>query len=74
MRPASKSLANFARVNLSLSRRSLLTQSHSRGPTEVSHTRLSTRLVTHHEQPPLLEQTVGEHFRSVVSRYGDRTA
>lgn len=29
---------------------------------------------THLEQPPLLEQTVGEHFSSIVSRYGDRTA
>ena len=41
-----------------ISRRSLLTQSHARGP---SH-------------PPLLEQTVGEHFASIVSKFGDRTA
>ena len=25
-------------------------------------------------QPPLLEQTIGEHFESVVSRFGDRIA
>ena len=38
--------------------RSLLTQSYVRGP----------------PHPPLLEQTVAEHFASIVSRYGDRTA
>ncbi|EEH42484.2 uncharacterized protein PADG_07304 [Paracoccidioides brasiliensis Pb18] len=32
--------------------------SHARGPTE----------------PPLFEQTVGEHFANIVSKYGDRTA
>ncbi|MCJ1356841.1 MAG: hypothetical protein MMC33_006837 [Icmadophila ericetorum] len=38
--------------------RTLLTQSYSRGPTT----------------PPLLEETIAEHFASIVSRYGDRTA
>ncbi|KAF2213881.1 hypothetical protein CERZMDRAFT_38719 [Cercospora zeae-maydis SCOH1-5] len=38
--------------------RSLLTIAHGRGPSE----------------PPLLEQTVPEHFASIVSRYGDRPA
>ena len=41
-----------------ITRRGLLTQSRSEGP---SH-------------PPLLEQTVGQHFASIVSRFGDRTA
>ncbi|KAI9841996.1 MAG: hypothetical protein M1837_007562 [Sclerophora amabilis] len=39
-------------------RRRFLTESYSRGPAE----------------PPLLEQTVGEHFASIVSRHGDRPA
>ncbi|PGH05939.1 hypothetical protein AJ80_08251 [Polytolypa hystricis UAMH7299] len=39
-------------------RRSLLTQSYDKGPSE----------------PPLFEQTVGEHFSDVVAKYGDRTA
>ncbi|KAF2803374.1 acyl-CoA synthetase/AMP-acid ligase-like protein II [Mytilinidion resinicola] len=39
-------------------RRGLLTQSFSVGPSE----------------PPLLEQTVGEHFAGVVRQHGDRTA
>ncbi|KAM3416484.1 hypothetical protein BST61_g8077 [Cercospora zeina] len=39
-------------------RRSLLTIAHDRGPSE----------------PPLLEQTVPQHFASIVSRYGDRPA
>ncbi|KAL1980233.1 hypothetical protein VTN96DRAFT_4438 [Rasamsonia emersonii] len=38
--------------------RSLLTQSYARGPTE----------------PPLFEQTVPEHFATIVNRYGDRQA
>ncbi|KXT09614.1 hypothetical protein AC579_7649 [Pseudocercospora musae] len=38
--------------------RSLLTKAHDRGPSE----------------PPLLEQTVPEHFASIVSQYGDRPA
>ncbi|KAL1957730.1 hypothetical protein VTO42DRAFT_5573 [Malbranchea cinnamomea] len=41
-----------------LQRRGLLTHSHYRGPSE----------------PPLFEQTVGEHFANIVSKYGDRTA
>ncbi|KAI9696383.1 MAG: hypothetical protein M1836_005661 [Candelina mexicana] len=41
-----------------IARRSLLTQAISRGPSE----------------PPLLEQTIGEHFASIVSRHGDRLA
>ncbi|EQL28667.1 hypothetical protein BDFG_08625 [Blastomyces dermatitidis ATCC 26199] len=43
---------------LQVQRRSLLTTSHARGPSE----------------PPLFEQTVGEHFANVVSKYGDRIA
>ncbi|TVY39790.1 putative acyl-CoA synthetase, partial [Lachnellula occidentalis] len=39
-------------------RRTLLTQSYAEGPTE----------------PPLLTQTIPQHFSSVVSQYGDRTA
>ncbi|KAL1991740.1 hypothetical protein VTN49DRAFT_5048 [Thermomyces lanuginosus] len=39
-------------------RRGLLTQSYARGPSE----------------PPLIEQTVGEHFASIVQRFGDRNA
>ncbi|SMQ49135.1 unnamed protein product [Zymoseptoria tritici ST99CH_3D7] len=38
--------------------RSLLTKAHDRGPTE----------------PPLFEGTVPEHFASIVSQHGDRTA
>ncbi|MCJ1338437.1 hypothetical protein MMC09_003725 [Bachmanniomyces sp. S44760] len=38
--------------------RTLLTRSYDRGP----------------PHPPLLEQTVGDHFSSIVSQYGDRTA
>ncbi|KAF2171793.1 hypothetical protein M409DRAFT_18026 [Zasmidium cellare ATCC 36951] len=38
--------------------RGLLTQAHDRGPSE----------------PPLLEQTVPEHFAEIVSKYGDRNA
>ncbi|KAG5305012.1 AMP dependent synthetase and ligase [Histoplasma capsulatum G186AR] len=39
-------------------RRSLLTTSHARGPSE----------------PPLFEQTIGDHFANIVSKYGDKTA
>jgi hypothetical protein len=39
-------------------RRTLITQASVRGPTE----------------PPLLNQTVGQHFAEVVSKHGDRTA
>ncbi|CZR62843.1 related to long-chain fatty-acid-CoA ligase [Phialocephala subalpina] len=39
-------------------RRSLLTSSHAKGPLE----------------PPLLTQTIAEHFSSIVSAHGDRTA
>ncbi|KAJ9261436.1 hypothetical protein DTO021C3_3444 [Paecilomyces variotii] len=39
-------------------RRGLLTQSYARGPSE----------------PPLFEQTVGQHFASIVDQYGDRPA
>ncbi|KAK5015085.1 hypothetical protein LTR60_003043, partial [Cryomyces antarcticus] len=38
--------------------RTLLTQAYSKGPSE----------------PRLLEQTVGQHFASIVSQHGDRTA
>ncbi|OAX82019.1 hypothetical protein ACJ72_03630 [Emergomyces africanus] len=43
---------------LQVQRRFLLTQSYARGPSE----------------PPLFDQTVGEHFANIVSKYGDRTA
>ncbi|PGH12299.1 hypothetical protein AJ79_04365 [Helicocarpus griseus UAMH5409] len=43
---------------LRIQSRTLLTQSHAKGPLE----------------PPLFEQTVGEHFANIVSKYGDRTA
>jgi hypothetical protein len=38
--------------------RSLLTQAYAQGPTS----------------PPLLNQTVGEHFAGIVREHGDRTA
>ncbi|KAK2750424.1 hypothetical protein FQN57_003904 [Myotisia sp. PD_48] len=41
-----------------LHKRTLLTQSYAQGPL----------------QPPLFEQTVGDHFANIVSKYGDRTA
>lgn len=39
-------------------KRHLLTKAHDHGPTE----------------PPLLQQTVPQHFASIISQYGDRTA
>ncbi|PLN75205.1 acyl-CoA synthetases /AMP-acid ligases II [Aspergillus taichungensis] len=39
-------------------RRGLLTQSYACGPSE----------------PPLIESTIGDHFRGIVKQYGDRTA
>ncbi|KAL8772746.1 MAG: hypothetical protein Q9209_002091 [Squamulea sp. 1 TL-2023] len=39
-------------------RRQLLTKSYSQGPST----------------PPLLEQTIGQHFASIVTQFGDRTA
>lgn len=38
--------------------RTLLTQAHDRGPSE----------------PPLIEQTIPQHFASIVSQFGDRNA
>jgi hypothetical protein len=38
--------------------RSLLTQAYAQGPTS----------------PPLLNQTIGEHFAGIVREHGDRTA
>lgn len=49
---------NIGRHVKVLHSRSLLTQSRACGPGE----------------PPLIEQTVGEHFASIVQRFGDRTA
>ncbi|KAL2010263.1 hypothetical protein VTN00DRAFT_6070 [Thermoascus crustaceus] len=43
---------------VSAAKRRLLTQSYARGPSE----------------PPLFEQTVGEHFANIVGKYGDRNA
>ncbi|OJD10955.1 hypothetical protein AJ78_08167, partial [Emergomyces pasteurianus Ep9510] len=43
---------------LQAQQRFLLTQSYARGPSE----------------PPLFEQTIGDHFANIVSKYGDRTA
>ncbi|KAI9861111.1 MAG: hypothetical protein M1813_005540 [Trichoglossum hirsutum] len=51
-------LRTSIRSTSSTYRRSLITESRVKGPS----------------QPPLLNLTVGEHFESVVSRYGDRTA
>ncbi|TVY50817.1 putative crotonobetaine/carnitine-CoA ligase [Lachnellula cervina] len=45
-------------LGLQQQRRPLLTGSYAEGPTE----------------PPLLTQTIPQHFSSVVSEYGDRTA
>ena len=59
MRRASRPLKSICRrPRASPWRRGLLTESYARGPSN----------------PPLLEQTVGEHFASVVAKYGDRTA
>ncbi|KAL2043829.1 hypothetical protein N7G274_003349 [Stereocaulon virgatum] len=58
MRRALRPLPISARIQPKLCRRCLLTESYARGPHE----------------PPLLEQTVGEHFESIVSKFGDRTA
>ena len=56
-------------------RRSLLTKSYARGPREVGPRENAVYLTTSDLlQPPLLEQTVGDHFRSVVASHGDRTA
>ncbi|KAL8733254.1 MAG: hypothetical protein Q9166_002271 [cf. Caloplaca sp. 2 TL-2023] len=45
-------------VTAATPRRTLLTEAYSRGPST----------------PPLLNQTIGEHFASIVSKFGDRTA
>ncbi|MCJ1276579.1 hypothetical protein MMC21_004385 [Puttea exsequens] len=58
MRRALQPLADFVRIQPWTGRRHLLVESYTRGPAE----------------PPLLEQTVGQHFASIVSRFGDRTA
>ncbi|KAL9050262.1 MAG: hypothetical protein Q9206_005162, partial [Seirophora lacunosa] len=59
-------------------RRTLLTESYCRGPSTASlspfQTPLKLDLLTQTTQPPLLDQTIGQHFASVVSRYGDRAA
>lgn len=59
MQRAARPLALLRPVQLRrVFRRGLLTQSYARGPS----------------QPALLEHTIGEHFASVVSEHGDRTA
>jgi non-ribosomal peptide synthetase component F len=57
-------------------RRGLLTESHSRGPASASHllAPLSLSANSIPLQPPLLTQTIPQHFASVVSAHGDRTA
>ncbi|TVY46017.1 putative acyl-CoA synthetase [Lachnellula subtilissima] len=64
-------------------RRSLLTQSYAEGPTEVLlivpyptplYIFIDLLLTVFNIQPPLLTQTIPEHFSSIVSEYGDRTA
>ena len=56
-------------------RRSLLTESYARGPREVDPFEAVMHLTSSNIlQPPLLEQTVGDHFRSIVASHGDRTA
>ncbi|KAI4255005.1 MAG: hypothetical protein L6R42_006960 [Xanthoria sp. 1 TBL-2021] len=52
------SLRLFRAVAITPKRRQLLTESYARGPST----------------PPLLDQTIGQHFASIVSRFGDRTA
>lgn len=61
-------------------RRGLLTQSYACGPREVS-TRyginsdyLKLADITLIIKPPLIDSTVGDHFASIVSQYGDREA
>jgi hypothetical protein len=52
------SFFRFSRFSSPISRRTLLTQAFVHGPAE----------------PPLLESTIGEHFRGVVKEHGDRLA
>lgn len=65
---------------LSQRTRTLLTTSHAKGPTSVrptpsppppSHKFPANPLPS---QPPLLIQTIPQHFSSIVSLHGDRTA
>ncbi|KAA6414203.1 MAG: acyl- synthetase AMP-acid ligase II [Lasallia pustulata] len=48
----------ISRLPVRIQHRRILTQSYDRGPSA----------------PPLVEQTVGDHFSSIVSKFGDRTA
>ncbi|EEA23948.1 hypothetical protein TMatcc_007019 [Talaromyces marneffei ATCC 18224] len=57
-RNSSASVGRILNHLSSLHSRSLLTQSYARGP----------------DLPPLVEQTVGDHFASIVQKFGDRTA
>ncbi|CAO1596863.1 hypothetical protein XANCAGTX0491_000691 [Xanthoria calcicola] len=52
------SLRLFRAVVVTPKRRQLLTESYARGPST----------------PPLLDQTIGQHFASIVLRFGDSTA
>lgn len=54
----SRRLSSSFTIQVRIQARTLLTRAHDRGSTE----------------PPLLEQTVGQHFASVVAQHGDRTA
>ncbi len=65
------------RMAVPIARRGILTYARAKGPSEVrtvqerrdgQHTDTSTM------KPPLLEDTVGDHFGKVVSRHGDRNA
>lgn len=58
-------------------RRGILTHARAKGPSEVR-----TVQEKHDEQhtdttaikPPLIEDTVGDHFSKIVSKHGDRNA
>jgi hypothetical protein len=56
-------------------RRGILTQAFSAGPTEVNNLDSSpTGNADTCQQPPLLEQTIPQHFAGIVRQYGDRNA
>ncbi|KAL8802585.1 MAG: hypothetical protein Q9200_006540 [Gallowayella weberi] len=63
-------------VVIGTQRRSLLTESYVQGPTTVPQPTQSTShsTFTNSPQPSLLNQTIPEHFASIVSKFGDRTA
>ena len=57
------------------SRRGLLTQAFSAGPADVNNLDFSPiGNADSCQQPPLLEQTIPQHFAGIVRQYGDRNA